>query len=395
MAIIEPEFMTLTDGLNVEAFWAENALCGAFTTNKPRCGLSFAPDDHWLFEFLNVGSTLRYYRDHAYRDALHRRANEITRQYVGRAFFDEDTWQHEPRRIENLFGCEFHYREGSTPWLVPATADPAEFAAILDRAEGTDLRSWALPDAFLAEWEQRQEDGRPLPLLGTGSRGPATIMTSVVDPSVLFLWMYDTPDLVARFRDILTAKMIELNQVLRAISGNRLPQWWITDDNSALFSPRLYREYCFPVLQQVMDVMAPLEPAAGHGGPAVMRYQHSDSAMGHLLDQQYELGIRYVNYGPEVDVGQIREKMPGAVIYGHIPPFLLRNGSPQEIRQRVIDDFAKVGATGGLEVTTAGSLAAGTGVGRMRWLMKFVQEECRYDRENLTAETRRTQRRPG
>jgi uroporphyrinogen decarboxylase len=110
-----------------------------------------------------------------------------------------------------------------------------------------------------------------------------------------------------------------------------------------------------------------------------MRYQHSDSAMGHLLDQQYELGIRYVNYGPEVDAGLIRRKMPETMIYGHLPPLLLRNGSPEDIRQRVKDDFAKAGATGGLEVTTAGSLAAGTGVGRMRWLMKAVQEDCRYD----------------
>jgi hypothetical protein len=101
--------------------------------------------------------------------------------------------------------------------------------------------------------------------------------------------------------------------------------------------------------------------------------------MGHLLDLQYELGIRSVNYGPEIDVGLIREKMPNAYILGHVPPFLLRNGSPGEIRQRVSDDFAKAGATGGLEVTTAGSLAAGTGVGRMRWLMKIVQEACRYD----------------
>jgi hypothetical protein len=47
----------------------------------------------------------------------------------------------------------------------------------------------------------------------------------------------------------------------------------------------------------------------------------------------------------------------------------------------VIDDFAKAGRTGGLEVTTAGTLAAGTGVGRMRWLMLLVREECRYDSE--------------
>jgi hypothetical protein len=101
--------------------------------------------------------------------------------------------------------------------------------------------------------------------------------------------------------------------------------------------------------------------------------------MGHLLDQQYELGIRVVNYGPEIDVAQIRKIMPEAYILGHVPPFLLRNGSPGGIRQRVMDDFAKAGATGGLELATAGSLAAGTGVGRMRWLMQVVQEECRYD----------------
>lgn len=71
--------------------------------------------------------------------------------------------------------------------------------------------------------------------------------------------------------------------------------------------------------------------------------------------------------------------MPEAYILRHTPPFLLRNGSPEEIRQRVVEDFWKAGARGGLEVTTAGSLAGGTGVGRMRWYMKVVQEECRYD----------------
>ena len=91
-----------------------------------------------------------------------------------------------------------------------------------------------------------------------------------------------------------------------------------------------------------------------------------------------ELGIRVVNYGPEVDAGLIRAKMPDAYIHGHVPPFLLRNGGPEEIRQRVIDDFRKAGESGGLRVTTAGSLAAGTGVGRMRWLMWVVQNECRY-----------------
>jgi len=80
-----------------------------------------------------------------------------------------------------------------------------------------------------------------------------------------------------------------------------------------------------------------------------------------------------------VDAALIREKMPDAFIDGQMPPFLLRNGSPEEIKLRVREDFEKAGKTGGLNVTTAGSLAAGTGVGRMRWLMQAVQDYCRYD----------------
>lgn len=369
--IIEPEFMALTRALDVRAWWEENAACQGLTADKPRCPASFAPDDHWIFEFMGVPSTLRYYHDTDYRNALHREVNALTTEHIGRAFFDEDTWRTSPRRIENLFGCEFSYYEGGTPWLTPVTDDPGEFGRVLDRAEATDLRTWALPEAYLAEWEERKAAGKPLPKLGTGSRGPATIMTSILKPETVLLWCYDHPDLMRRFRDILAARMVEFNTVLRAFSGNTETGWWITDDNCALFNRRFYREYCYPVLEKVLAALAP--------GDA-RRYQHSDSAMGHLLDMQYALGIREVNYGPTVDAALIRARMPDALIHGQVPPLLLRNGSPEAIRARVSADFRKAGGDGRLNVTTAGSLAAGTGLGRMRWLMQVVQEECRYDR---------------
>jgi len=194
-------------------------------------------------------------------------------------------------------------------------------------------------------------------------------MTSVLKPEAVIYWMYDYPELMGRFRDILGAKMVELNRALRDFSGNGESGWWITDDNCALFNLELYREYCVPVLRTVLDAMAPVPSR---------RYQHSDSSMGHLLDEQAALGINSVNYGPEVDPGFIREKMPTAVINGHMPPFLLRDGTPEEIRSRTISDFEKAGASGGLVVTTAGSLPSGTGVGRMRYQMKLVDEICRY-----------------
>lgn len=371
MTIFDPEFLDLTSALDIQAFWIENEQCASFTPNKPRCALSFSPDDHWLFEFLGVESTLRYYADKPYRDDLHRLANQLTAEWIGATFFEEDTWQFSPKRIENLFGCEFTYVEGGTPWLTPATSDIQDFNLILDRAEKTDVAAWAFPDDYLLEWENRKSQGQPLPALGTGSRGPATIMTSILPPETVFFWLNDYPAVMQRFRDLLAAKMIELNHALRSFSGHAQPGWWITDDNSALFNRRLYQEYCVPVLQAVLDEFAPLGSA---------RYQHSDSAMGHLLDEQRKLGINSVNYGPEVDAALIRAKMPDAVICGQMPPFLLRNGSPEAIRDRVISDFKKAGDSGRLVVTTAGSLAAGTGLGRMRCFMAAVQQHCRYDR---------------
>jgi uroporphyrinogen decarboxylase len=365
----EKEFLDLSCDLDVEAFWRENDLCNRPGIDKPRCALQFAPDDHWLFGFLEVESTLRYYREKSHRDALHKEANAITRDHVGRAFFDEDTWEHSPKRIENLFGSEFRYEERGTPWFMPATADPREFAQILDHAEALDLESWALPPMFLEEWEARRAAGKPLPMLGTGSRGPATVMTSILSPEDVFYWIEDHPELMRRFRDLLAEKMIALNRLLRRFSGNTAAGWWITDDNSALFNRALYQEYCVPVLEAVMDALAP------DGAP---RYQHSDSNMEHLIEDQRALGIQTVNYGPEIDVLAIRRKMPDAMIQGHMPPFTLRNAGPEEIRRRVLEDFRKAGGGGLLTVATAGSLAAGTGVGRMRWFMRCVTE-CRYD----------------
>ena len=146
MPILDLEIIEMTRDLDVGYFWQENDRCQEFTTDKPRCSLSLSPDDHWLFEFLDVSSTLRYYQDKPFRDSLHREANRYLQEYVGRPFFDEDSWEFSPKRIENLFGCEYSYREGSTPWLTPVTDDPDTFAGVLDQAEATDLKVWSFPN---------------------------------------------------------------------------------------------------------------------------------------------------------------------------------------------------------------------------------------------------------
>jgi hypothetical protein len=50
----------------------------------------------------------------------------------------------------------------------------------------------------------------------------------------------------------------------------------------------------------------------------------------------------------------------------------------EAIRDRMVEAFRKAGQSGGMIATTADSLAADTGVGRMRWFMRMVQETYRY-----------------
>lgn len=361
-------FSELTQGLDLTRFWAENTICQPPAWGGARSPLEIPLDDHWLLGFWGIRDTSRYFFDKSYRDDLHKRTNAITCREIGLALFDEDSWQITPRRIENLFGCEFSYRDDSTPWLTPVTEDPSEFTRILDKAEETNVSEWAFPAEFLREWDQRLKNGKPLPLLGGGSRGPATIMTSILRPETFFLWCVDHPELIARFRDILARQMVNLNLTLRRFSGNKQPGWSITDDNSALFNRRLYREYCFPVLHQVMEVLA---PTGSH------RYQHSDSAMAHLLELQRDLGITGCNYGPTVTPAIIRSVMPEVEIHGQVPPGLLRDGTPQEIRARVRKDWEEAGDGFRLVITTAGSVSAGTSLERIRWLMRCVEEVTR------------------
>ncbi len=71
--------------------------------------------------------------------------------------------------------------------------------------------------------------------------------------------------------------------------------------------------------------------------------------------------------------------MPRTEIEGQIAPMTLRNGSFEEVVAEVKRDFEAVGGDGGLFVTTAGSVSAGTTLDRLRELMWAVQRYSRYD----------------
>lgn len=359
-----------------KTFWAENELCigKPFRTDKPRAPIMYWMDDHWLFEEMRLPSTVRYYRDAEYRAAIHRACNDRCEEALGRRFFRETPEPPRVLRIEEVFGAQTIILEGGPPWLEPGVTTPDALRHKLDELEqfsDAELRALIFSTGGVVEAATPNPDGSK-PRRVIGSRGPATIATSVMGTMELFYWLEDEPVLLARFFDVLADVLIRYQRILAEAGGYEPCGYSWADDNCALFSPELYQQYCYPMMERVFAAFAP--------HPSDWRYLHADSDMEHLLPILATLDLKGVNLGPRIPAETIRRALPRTEIFGQVAPFTLRNRGREAIIAEVRRDFAAVGGDGGLTVCTAGSVAAGTSLEAIRTFMWAVQEFCRYDR---------------
>jgi uroporphyrinogen decarboxylase len=362
--------------LDLQRFWEENRLSEGrpFRTDKPRCPVRLPVDDHWLMQEMQVPSTVRFYRDDDYRARLHRECNDRFEAAIGRRpFSDAVAESPPPLRIEHVFGCRTEIIEGGTPWLEPGISTIEELSAMLDRLE--KMNDAALRQLILssgARLKRREAGGNGQKTVHrAASRGPATIATSVIGTTTCLYWLVDYPAEMQRFFEVLADTLVRYHRIIADETGVTFRGYSFLDDNCALLSPEMYERFCFPVLKRVFEAFAP--------DPADLRYQHSDSAMGHLLPVLSRLQFHAVNFGPTVPAAEIRWHMPRTEIHGQIAPNTLREGTFEQVVGEVQRGFAAVGADGGLLVTTAGSISAGTTLDRIRWLMWAAERHTRYD----------------
>lgn len=361
--------------MDLQGFWADNeeSLGKPFSTDKPRAAVVVAVDDHWLLGEMRVESTVRYYRDAGYRAEVNRACNRRTLARLGRAFFPDDVFPSPPRRIEEVFGSELVLTEGSTPWLESRVESIADLKAILRKVERMgheELEGFVFPEEFhAAEADWRARGGEPL-RLGATIRGPVTVGTSVCGTMNYLHFVLDYPDVMDDFVRLLATRSAEYLKLLRARTGADAHGLRILDDNCCLLSPGLYERFGYPVLRALFDELSPNPSAVGGD----IRYQHSDSAMGHLLPFFRDLRMTGLNLGPTIHPKTIRDAVPSAVIYGQVPPETLARGKRDEIRAAVRRDVEAVGGDGGLVLTTAGSVREGTSLDSILLFLEAVDE---------------------
>lgn len=260
-------------------------------------------------------------------------------------------------------------------WLHQSAETPEQLSSLLDRVEKRleNLRDFLLPDDWDSEKSRLVASGERVPLYRS-QRGPCTFACSIYGAENLLLLYYDDEALFRRFSDVLCRAILTRARVFDEESGftpETAPRGWgWADDNSCLFTPDMYEAFAMPIHRAVFGYYSP--------DAKDRRYQHSDSAMGHLLPLIGELNMTGANFGPTISAADIRRYCPNAVIYGQLAPFTYSRNETANIVAEFLRDFDLTRETRGLNFATAGSVNNGTLLTSMRLVMAAIQRYGRF-----------------
>jgi len=376
------------DGLapvDLERFWADDATArqDPFAADCPQLPQGLSGGMHeCVFAELGIEEDWhRWNHDPHWRQELNLAYNDRAERIVGRRLLNEQPPGDPEKRyqgvkqLHDVFEAERVWHHESY-WITPAANTEGELEALLDRVERRleNLRDFLLPD----DWDQQKARLMPqgiAPPRYRAQRGPVTFATSVLGTENLIFLIMDRPDLARRFSDLIRRAMLGIAQTLddeHDEPADAAPHGFsFMDDNCALMTPDMYELFGYPVLEAVFNRYSP--------DPGDRRYQHSDSAMAHLLPLLGRLKLNHVNFGPTVSIREIREHLPDAVISGVLAPFTFSRDEQRNIVLELLRDFEQARDHGrGVVFTTAGSINNGSRLTGLRLVMSAIQQHARY-----------------
>ncbi len=366
--------------VDLERFWADQALARSrlWSADCPQLPLGVLMSAECVFDELGVPEDWHaLYHQPAYRADLCRRYNDRSEAIVGRRLLSEAVpdpalaWP-EVKGLHDIFEARQVWHDTSY-WLQPAAGTPAELSALLDRVEARleDLREFMLPPTWEAEKARLRAAGVRPPLYRS-QRGPVTFACSLYGAENLIYLILDEPALAGRLRDVMLRAILARARVLDEEAGftpATAPRGWSwADDNCCLLNPEMYEFFGYPILKGVFDTYSPQ--------PGDRRYQHSDSAMGHLLPILGRLDLNGANFGPTLSVREIRRHLPKAEIHGQLAPFTFSRHEEVGIVAETLRDYEMSLPERGVIFCTAGSINNGSRLSGLRLIMAAIQRHC-------------------
>jgi len=379
--------------LDIEQFWKDEELTheeNCFSKKSPQVALGIRMSNECVFSELGEEGDQWGYTAPERRYELNCRYNEKARKIVGRPLLREDKplpKEKQPkvtipayRQIGEVFGGKYEF-DGNTTWLKRTMSEPEQLKKKLDEvnaltADKEAFRRFVLP----SDWDERTKAVYELygkrPGQFRSIRGPVTLATSVFGVEDLLFLYYDDEGLFTHFADTIGDVVMAYIDLFIRESGhtddNFMHGFRFYDDDSNLMTPDMYKKFGYRVLKRVFERTAP--------NPDDERYQHSDSAMGHLIPLLADFNLTGCNFGPTVTVQEIRKHMPKTRIDGQLAPFTFMRNNEDDIIAEVKRDCeaAKENDLRGVNIATAGSINDGSLLTSMLVVMAAIQNYGRY-----------------
>ncbi|GAB4453648.1 MAG: uroporphyrinogen decarboxylase family protein [Anaerolineae bacterium] len=233
-------------------------------------------------------------------------------------------------------GCEVVFPDDDIPWVGPGWVRTEDDLAKLEAMDfvhsGINAKQIAYRRAMMAVAEKypvRFQGGEVFypganPALTHTSDGPFGVAGDVMGQTELFIACHERPDFVRALLRIITDKLIEYLDFCWEEEGLGARDLAWTDDLAVSLSADMYRDLVLPEEKRLRFHF---------DGWAML---HMCGRTDHLLEIfRDDLQINeYQGFGWQVDLDRIAEAMGGRVVLlGNIDPMLIRNGTPETVRE--------------------------------------------------------------
>ncbi len=194
--------------------------------------------------------------------------------------------------VPSALGCPIVFQPGEEPAVEgPAITEPVAVARLVPpdpERDGLMPRVLACIDHFRANSD--------LPISFTDNQGPLNIALNLVGLERLIIWMSEEPTVVHELMDFCTTVLIDWIRLQKEragapLDGGAFPHLialprgvggvWLSDDDSTVFSPRLYREFVVPYNSRVLSTFGGgTLHYCGNGGHQLENYLATESLVG-------------------------------------------------------------------------------------------------------------------
>ncbi len=208
-------------------------------------------------------------------------------------------------------------------------------------------------------------NGKPIPVKvsAPGSEGPFTDALDLLGER-LFVWLYEYPEDIKRFMEILSTALINFEKHIRSLCSHMRVGISITSDGAEMLSPEMFTEFVLPYNEMIFNAF-----------PEYKEF-HMCGKIDHLLDIISEMNIDHlIAFGFSTDIFRIRKLLNSRFVYsGGVSPIILKNGNRSEIEKEIYKYINVFRDTGAYILGDGASIAPGTPLENVNMLYEMAEK---------------------